>query len=120
MEKPSKGIKTQYLEKRFKKCFGLISCLLVAEQNNELWMKNHESRPTTSAPFPEASATSILGKNNIMPTIVVKEVVANTDMIEIEVEKVLSRTYISTRSGTIKMVTNKRKINKFSHDQVTT
>ncbi|XP_030503798.2 uncharacterized protein LOC115719049 [Cannabis sativa] len=35
----------------------LISCLLVAEQNNELLMKNHESRPTGSAPFPEVNAT---------------------------------------------------------------
>ncbi|TQD93797.1 hypothetical protein C1H46_020569 [Malus baccata] len=30
----------------------LISVLLVAEQNNELLMKNHNSRPTGSAPFP--------------------------------------------------------------------
>ncbi|XP_057247293.1 uncharacterized protein LOC104901534 [Beta vulgaris subsp. vulgaris] len=32
------------------------------EQNNELLMKNHESRPTGSAPFPEANATSHNGK----------------------------------------------------------
>ena len=30
----------------------------MAEQNNELLMKNHESRPTGSAPFPEANATT--------------------------------------------------------------
>jgi hypothetical protein len=36
----------------------LISCLLVAEQNNELLMKNHQSRPTSSSPFSEANATS--------------------------------------------------------------
>ncbi|KAL8124885.1 hypothetical protein AgCh_012520 [Apium graveolens] len=34
----------------------LISCLLVAEQNNKFLMKNHESRPTGSRPFPEANA----------------------------------------------------------------
>ncbi|KAK8356730.1 hypothetical protein V6Z12_A05G373800 [Gossypium hirsutum] len=35
----------------------LISCLLVAEQNNELLMKNQELRPTGSAPFPEANVS---------------------------------------------------------------
>ncbi|XP_028798983.1 uncharacterized protein LOC114754383 [Neltuma alba] len=47
----------QYREKGFKKYSELISCLLVAEQNNELLMKNHEIRPTGSAPFPEANVT---------------------------------------------------------------
>ncbi|WRX33960.1 Reverse transcriptase [Theobroma cacao] len=48
----------QYREKGFKKFSKLISCLLVAEENNKLLMKNHESRPTGSAPFPEVNATS--------------------------------------------------------------
>ncbi|XP_074367589.1 uncharacterized protein LOC141708019 [Apium graveolens] len=47
----------QYREKGFTKYLDLISCLLVAEQNNKLLMKNHESRPTGSRPFPEANAT---------------------------------------------------------------
>ncbi|XP_057249392.1 uncharacterized protein LOC130590836 [Beta vulgaris subsp. vulgaris] len=55
-------LQTQYREKEFKKYSELISCLLVAEQNNELLMKNHESRPTGSAPFPEANANPIMGK----------------------------------------------------------
>ncbi|XP_021839718.2 uncharacterized protein [Spinacia oleracea] len=55
-------LQTQYHEKEFKKYSELISCLLVAEQNNELLMKNHESRPTGSTPFPEANATSHNGK----------------------------------------------------------
>ena len=45
----------QYLEKGFKKYSELITCLLVAEQNNTLLMKNNEARPTGSAPFPEAN-----------------------------------------------------------------
>ncbi|XP_021768947.1 uncharacterized protein LOC110733239 [Chenopodium quinoa] len=45
-------------EKGFEKYSELISCLLVAEQNNELLMKNHESRPTSSTPFPEANVTN--------------------------------------------------------------
>lgn len=48
----------QYREKGFKKYSELISCLLVAEQNDELLLKIHESRPTGSRPFPEANATS--------------------------------------------------------------
>ncbi|XP_021750417.1 uncharacterized protein LOC110716090 [Chenopodium quinoa] len=55
-------LQTQYREKGFTKYSELISCLLVAEQNNELLMKNHESRPTGSTPFPEAKATSHSGK----------------------------------------------------------
>jgi hypothetical protein len=41
-----------------KKYSELISCLLIAEQNNEFLMKNHQSRPTDSSPFPEVNATS--------------------------------------------------------------
>ncbi|KAL7608779.1 hypothetical protein Lser_V15G09947 [Lactuca serriola] len=51
-------LQQQYREKGFKKYCELISCLLVAEQNNELLMKNHQSRPTGSSPFPEVNATS--------------------------------------------------------------
>ncbi|XP_021732717.1 uncharacterized protein LOC110699533 [Chenopodium quinoa] len=53
---------TQYREKGFQKYSELVSCLLVAEQNNELLMKNHESRPTGSTPFPEANVTTHNGK----------------------------------------------------------
>ncbi|XP_021723971.1 uncharacterized protein LOC110691361 [Chenopodium quinoa] len=55
-------LQTQYREKGFKKYSELISCLLVAEQNNGLLMKNHESRPTGSTPFPEANVTTHNGK----------------------------------------------------------
>ncbi|XP_017604257.1 uncharacterized protein LOC108451032 [Gossypium arboreum] len=50
-------LQTQYCEKGFQKYSELISYLLVAEQNNELLMKNHELRPTGSAPFPEANVS---------------------------------------------------------------
>ncbi|XP_021722459.1 uncharacterized protein LOC110689948 [Chenopodium quinoa] len=55
-------LQTPYREKGFTKYSDLISCLLVAEQNNKLLMKNHESRPTGSTPFPKANATSHSGK----------------------------------------------------------
>ncbi|XP_009610481.1 uncharacterized protein [Nicotiana tomentosiformis] len=48
-------LQQQYHEKGFRKYSELISCLLVAEQNNALLMKNHEAHPTGSAPFPEAN-----------------------------------------------------------------
>lgn len=48
-------LQQQYREKGFKKYSELISCLLVAEQNNELLLKNHEARPTGSAPSPEVN-----------------------------------------------------------------
>ncbi|KAJ4752275.1 Zinc knuckle containing protein [Rhynchospora pubera] len=51
-------LQQQYRERGFKKYSELVSCLLVAEQNNELLMKNHQARPTGSTPFPEANAIS--------------------------------------------------------------
>jgi len=41
----------------FKKYSELILSLLVAEKNNELLIKNHQSRPTGSVAFSEANAT---------------------------------------------------------------
>ncbi|XP_070017162.1 uncharacterized protein [Nicotiana sylvestris] len=46
-------LQQQYREKGFKKYSELISLLLVAEQNNDLLMRNHENRPTGSTPLPE-------------------------------------------------------------------
>ena len=45
--------------KGFKKHSKLMTCLLVAEQNNELLMQNYNTRPTGYTPFPEANGTSI-------------------------------------------------------------
>ena len=45
----------QYRKRTFIEYSQLISCILVAEQNNELLMKNHQSRPTGSEAFPEVS-----------------------------------------------------------------
>lgn len=55
-------LQQQYWERGFRKYFRFISCLLVAEQNNELLKKNHQSRPTDFVPFPEINAASF--KNN--------------------------------------------------------
>ncbi|KAM1226426.1 hypothetical protein ACFX13_005887 [Malus domestica] len=52
-------LQQQYRARGYTKYNQLISVLLVAEQNNELLMKNHNSRPTGSAPFPEVNATSL-------------------------------------------------------------
>ncbi|GJX59630.1 hypothetical protein Tco_0291020 [Tanacetum coccineum] len=51
-------LQQQYRERGFKKYHELISVLLVAEQNNELLMKNHQALPTGSTALPEANATS--------------------------------------------------------------
>ena len=50
-------LQQQYREHRFTKYYELIVCLLVAEQNNELLLKNHQSHSTGSIPLPEANAT---------------------------------------------------------------
>ncbi|KAK9740892.1 hypothetical protein RND81_03G068600 [Saponaria officinalis] len=49
-------LQQQYREHQFKTYFELISCLLVAEQNNELLMQNHQTHPTGSSPIPEVNA----------------------------------------------------------------
>ncbi|CAN6689021.1 unnamed protein product [Malus baccata var. baccata] len=52
-------LQQQYRTQGFTEYNQLISVLLVAEQNNELLMKNHNSRPTGSAPFPKVNAASL-------------------------------------------------------------
>ena len=44
-------LQQQYRERRSTEYSQLISCLLVAENNNELLMKNHQPRPTGSEAF---------------------------------------------------------------------
>ncbi|XP_074365610.1 uncharacterized protein LOC141706705 [Apium graveolens] len=48
----------QYHERGFTKYSELTSVLLLAEQNNELLLKNNQARPTGSAPFPELNAVT--------------------------------------------------------------
>ena len=50
-------LRQQYRERRFTKYSELIACLLVAEQNNELLLKNHQSCLTGSISLPKANAT---------------------------------------------------------------
>ena len=50
-------LQQQYREKGFKTYANIISCLLFAEQNNELLMRNSQMRPLGSAPLPDAHAT---------------------------------------------------------------
>ncbi|XP_049350150.1 uncharacterized protein LOC125814731 [Solanum verrucosum] len=57
-------LQQQYREKGFKKYSELISWLLVAEQHNDLLMKNHEARSVGSAPLPEAHGQSEIRQNN--------------------------------------------------------
>ena len=51
-------LQQQYRERGFEKYSELISVLLLAEQNNELLMKNHQARPTGSTPFPEVNVVT--------------------------------------------------------------
>ncbi|XP_060200592.1 uncharacterized protein LOC132628849 [Lycium barbarum] len=48
-------LQQQYRKKGFTKYCDLIAHLLMAKQNNDLLMKNHENRPTDAAPFPEVN-----------------------------------------------------------------
>ncbi|XP_026400405.1 uncharacterized protein LOC113296310 [Papaver somniferum] len=55
-------LQQQYRERRFEKYSQLISCLLVAEQNNELLMRNHQSHLTGTVATPEVNASSSHGR----------------------------------------------------------
>lgn len=56
---PSNIVMSQtYRERKFTKYSELISCLLVAEQNNKLLLQNHQSRPAGARPFPEANVAN--------------------------------------------------------------
>nr|GEU83411.1 hypothetical protein [Tanacetum cinerariifolium] len=56
-------LQQQYHERGFKNYCDLISCLLVAEQKNELLIKNHETRATGTAPFHEANVKTFNNQN---------------------------------------------------------
>ncbi|KAK9057874.1 hypothetical protein SSX86_022713 [Deinandra increscens subsp. villosa] len=53
-------LQQQYRERGFTKYSELISCLLVAEQNNEFLMKNHETRPVGTMPPLEANVATYI------------------------------------------------------------
>ncbi|XP_023635716.1 uncharacterized protein LOC111829907 [Capsella rubella] len=57
-------LQQQYRAKGFTKYSELMQILLVAEQNNELVMLNHQTRPTGSMPFPEVNVASSSKRNN--------------------------------------------------------
>ncbi|XP_068307447.1 uncharacterized protein [Pyrus communis] len=61
VENPLTLWKQQYREIGFTEYNQLISVLFVDEQKNDLLMKNHQSWPTGSAPFPEVNAASLEG-----------------------------------------------------------
>ncbi|XP_021980569.1 uncharacterized protein LOC110876716 [Helianthus annuus] len=48
----------QYRERKFTKYSELVSCLLVAEQNNKLLLQNHQARPVGASPLPEANVAN--------------------------------------------------------------
>jgi len=50
-------LQEQYRERQFKKCSDLMSVLLVAEQNNDLLLRNHNLRPTGSTASHEVNTT---------------------------------------------------------------
>lgn len=52
-------LQQQYRERKFTTYTELIECLLLAEANNELLMKNSEMRPPGTAPLPDISKLAI-------------------------------------------------------------
>jgi hypothetical protein len=89
----------QCREHNFTRYSELISCLLVAEQNNELLIKNHQSHPTGSTPFPEANGISFHGNKGTM--VVDVDVVEKIIEVKGNVLIILTKElFYTTRSGT--------------------
>ncbi|KAJ9546847.1 hypothetical protein OSB04_019390 [Centaurea solstitialis] len=79
-------LQQQYRLQKLKRYSELNSFLLVAEQNNELLMKNHQSRPTGSLAFPEANAIDKNGPEIMFADEdVVKDVVISAKTIFMDV-----------------------------------
>ncbi|XP_056854153.1 uncharacterized protein LOC130503551 [Raphanus sativus] len=57
-------LQQQYRQKGFKTYSALIACLLLAEQNNELLMKNNDLRPPGTKPVPDAHHASKEGSRS--------------------------------------------------------
>ena len=57
-------LQQQYHERHFQIFSELISVLLLVEQNNELLLKNYESRPTGATAFPEANVVASSSRQN--------------------------------------------------------
>ncbi|XP_039126940.1 uncharacterized protein LOC120263097 [Dioscorea cayenensis subsp. rotundata] len=113
-------LQQQYQEKGFTKYSDLISCLLVAEQNNELLMKNHKSCSIGSAPFPEVNAITYENSKRGRGRTHGRRghgVVMEEDVVGINIRKimVIIKMHLTTRSGQI-MKKNGLKAKK---DQVT-
>ncbi|XP_058753390.1 uncharacterized protein LOC131626587 [Vicia villosa] len=51
-------LQQQYRMREFTEYSDLVAALLVAEQNNELLIKNHQSRPTGTITYPEINVTT--------------------------------------------------------------
>ena len=57
-------LQQQYRANKFTKFSELISCLMVAEQNNQVLLKNHHIRPTGAMPVPEANRVSFQNRRH--------------------------------------------------------
>ncbi|KAK9090748.1 hypothetical protein Sjap_023925 [Stephania japonica] len=82
----------------------LISCLMVAEQNNELLLKNHNSRPTSSASINEANAVSYNDHKNGMERKSTDVEMGKDQSAEIVASPILNFVTISSKINGIRML----------------
>ncbi|CAM8893234.1 unnamed protein product [Rhodiola kirilowii] len=79
-------LQQQYRERDFKTYSELLSCLILAEENNQLLLNNHQTRPTGSTPLPDQSndmleANATFSRRGLPEVVVVMVVVMNLDEI---------------------------------------
>ncbi|KAM1682745.1 hypothetical protein ACFXTN_030988 [Malus domestica] len=103
-------LQQQYRERGFTEYNQLISMLLVAEKNNELLMKNHQFRPTGSAPFPEVNAASIKVNATSSGSYIINEDVATGEDSGTGREIILVSSFTTRFQGIIQARASKMKI----------
>ncbi|XP_031101989.1 uncharacterized protein LOC116005895 [Ipomoea triloba] len=101
-------LQQQYRENGFTKYSQLISCLLVAEQNNELLLKNHEAHPTSSIPFPGGKVYRII--MTIQRVVVVAAVESAVMENIVVIIPIVDKIVVVVTIARIKIITKNRKV----------
>lgn len=81
----------QYRERNFKKYHELLKTLLVAEQNNEILIKNHNRRPPGSIVFNEAN---VVESSKKIFSVAVEPIMDEVEVVDIMEQIIMNKTIL--------------------------
>ena len=79
-------LQQQYREHKFTEYSESISCLLVAEKNNELLMRNHQSHPIRFEPFFEVNVISSQTHGRVNEDVVVEGIFDTMELMVVIIQ----------------------------------